>query len=114
MDKIQKPSNSECYTASSEPFKFYMENIVWKSLLDYFSFWQAHKYYSLFWKNKERLMRSPCSLYVCAPAWFIFHFLCEPSRSKGKRVISSYQILLHSYRFKLHIQHKLDFALQKV
>jgi hypothetical protein len=22
MDKVQKPSNSECYTPSSEPFKF--------------------------------------------------------------------------------------------
>jgi hypothetical protein len=25
MDKVQKPSNFECYTASSEPFRMYLE-----------------------------------------------------------------------------------------
>jgi hypothetical protein len=33
MDKVHKPSNSECYTQSSEPFRFYTElsvpNIVY-------------------------------------------------------------------------------------
>jgi hypothetical protein len=24
MDKVQNPSNSECYTPSSEPFRFYL------------------------------------------------------------------------------------------
>jgi hypothetical protein len=28
MDKVQKPSNSECYTRSSEPFRIYQSTVV--------------------------------------------------------------------------------------
>jgi hypothetical protein len=28
MDKVQKPSNSECYTPSSEPFRLGLSNAV--------------------------------------------------------------------------------------
>jgi hypothetical protein len=29
MEKVQKPSNSECYTPSSEPFRIYMKIIIY-------------------------------------------------------------------------------------
>jgi hypothetical protein len=32
MDKVQKPSDSECYTTSSEPFRFYLENTAFRKL----------------------------------------------------------------------------------
>jgi hypothetical protein len=31
MEKVQKPSNSVCYTPSSEPFKIYCKIRAWKT-----------------------------------------------------------------------------------
>jgi hypothetical protein len=33
MDKVQKPSDSECYAPSSEPFKIYLESYSKQKLL---------------------------------------------------------------------------------
>jgi hypothetical protein len=35
MEKAQKPSNSECYTPSSEPFRIYLDNFSLKTEYTY-------------------------------------------------------------------------------
>jgi hypothetical protein len=33
MEKVQKPSNSVCYTPSSEPYRIYMTIVFWSMYL---------------------------------------------------------------------------------
>jgi hypothetical protein len=35
MDKVHKPSDSVCHTPSSDPFKVYIEVIVFKSISEF-------------------------------------------------------------------------------
>jgi c-di-GMP-related signal transduction protein len=64
VDKVQKPSNSECYTTSSEPFRIYLNNrcLFWEQYETYkqnvgkiFSFFQGIYIYLPMWVKKLKI-----------------------------------------------------------